>query len=358
MEQPKAALEQTLADLEQRISGIRRRQEAIGEQNTKAVLIAPLLAALGWNLFNLSEVVREYKNKPQDNPVDYALFVLRSPSLFIEAKDLGTNLDDRKWVSQILGYATVVGVEWAVLTDGDEYRIYNAHAPVDVSEKLFRVVRVSDLAQREYTARTLELLSKANMGESRIDALWKANFVDQHVKTALAELLRGDSKTLLRWIHRLHPKLSYRDIAESVKRADIQIRFPVLGTPQTLARSKPVPPLPQSKPVRRVNVSLSDLIDADLLQAPLHLEHDYKGHHLTARVMTSGVVEYDGQTYSSLSTSAGMARKSIIGSPPGRPYPQTNGWSFWYCRIPDTGELVPIDSIRRQYLSTISQTDG
>jgi hypothetical protein len=28
----------------------------------------------------------------------------------------------------------------------------------------------------------------------------------------------------------------------------------------------------------------------------------------------------------------GMARKSMIGAPEGRPYPQTNGWTFWQFR--------------------------
>jgi len=106
---------------------------------------------LGWDTHDPDEVFREYRRKPQDNPVDHALFLHRSPRLFVEAQGLGTNLLDRKWVSQTLGYATVVGVEWCVLTNGDEYRLYNAHAPVDVEEKLFRSVTVSDDTCDDYT---------------------------------------------------------------------------------------------------------------------------------------------------------------------------------------------------------------
>src|SRR5918998_5131173 len=146
---------QTLADtlprLRKRIQRIQGRQESIGEQNTKAALIDPLLSALGWNMEDIDEVSREYRRKAQDNPVDYALFMLRSPRLFVEAKGLEKDLSDRKWISQVLGYATVVGVEWCVLTNGDEYRLYNAHAPVDVEQKLFRVVRISEPDQEEYT---------------------------------------------------------------------------------------------------------------------------------------------------------------------------------------------------------------
>src|SRR5688572_12418857 len=137
-------LTNVLPKLRKRIQRIQNRSENVGEQNTKAALIDPLLAALGWDVEDIDEVSREYRRKSQDNPVDYALFMLRSPRLFVEAKGLEKDLSDRKWISQVLGYATVVGVEWCVLTNGDEYRLYNAHAPVDVEQKLFRVVRISN----------------------------------------------------------------------------------------------------------------------------------------------------------------------------------------------------------------------
>lgn len=54
-----------------------------------------------------------------------------------------------------LSYATVVGVRWCVLTNGDEYRIYNSHAAVDVEQKLFRSVRTSDTANVNYVTDTL-----------------------------------------------------------------------------------------------------------------------------------------------------------------------------------------------------------
>ncbi len=110
------ALSNVLPKLRKRIEKAHNRKDSIGEQNTKAALIEPLLAALGWDIEDIDEVSREYKRKPQDNPVDYALFMLRSPRLFVEAKGLEKDLGDRKWISQVLGYATVVGVEWCVLT--------------------------------------------------------------------------------------------------------------------------------------------------------------------------------------------------------------------------------------------------
>jgi hypothetical protein len=73
------SLTSVLPKLRKRIQKIQNRNENIGEQNTKAALIDPLLAALRWDVEDIDEVSREYRRKSQDNPVDYALFMLRSP---------------------------------------------------------------------------------------------------------------------------------------------------------------------------------------------------------------------------------------------------------------------------------------
>ena len=100
---------------------LRRYQEhAVNEQNTKTALIDPVLRALGWDVGDLEQVQQEYRRRPRDKPVDYALLLLRAPRLFVEAKALGQNLNDRRWANQIMGYASVAGVEWVVLTNGNE----------------------------------------------------------------------------------------------------------------------------------------------------------------------------------------------------------------------------------------------
>ena len=98
-------LAEVLAQIRDRIT---RHQGArvMNEQNTKAALVEPVLRALGWSVEDVDEVVHEYKRKKADNPVDYALLILRTPRLFVEVKALGKNLDDRKWANQIMGYAS------------------------------------------------------------------------------------------------------------------------------------------------------------------------------------------------------------------------------------------------------------
>jgi hypothetical protein len=66
-----------------------------------------------------------------------------------------------------------------------------------------------------------------------------------------------------------------------------------------------------------------------------------------AMIREDGKVQFAGETYDSLSTAADRARRSVIGSSPGRPYPQTDGWTFWRYRDA-RGELLQMDELRRQ----------
>jgi hypothetical protein len=96
-------------------------------------------------------------------------------------------------------------------------------------------------------------------------------------------------------------------------------------------------------------VTVADLIGAGLLHAPLRIERRYKDVQLTALVRPDGKVEFDGQAYDSLSTAAGMARKSVSGAPTGQPFPQTNGWTFWQYSDDRAGGLREIDQLRQAY---------
>lgn len=102
-------LQAILPQLRQRISeGLGKSK--MNEQNTKAALVDPILRALGWNTEDIDEVAREFKPRRADKPVDYALLSQRTPRLFIEAKALGQNLDDRSGLAR--SWATPLWPAW------------------------------------------------------------------------------------------------------------------------------------------------------------------------------------------------------------------------------------------------------
>ena len=365
MEPTTAKVAAAVEVIRKRIQQVRDRKELIGEQNTKAALIDPLLTAMGWELQEIDEVRREYRRKPQDNPVDYTLFLNRTACLLIEAKSLEKDLGDRKWISQNISYAAVLGVKWCVLTNGDKYRIYNSHAEVDVDEKLFRKVRISD-GDPKFLIDTLVLVSKDKMRGSLLDEMWKAHFIDRRVRLAFERLLGEDDAILIRAICKQANGVTPSEARASLKRAIITIDFPlpkVLEQPVAPA-VPPIAPEPAPSSTRQeagkkawktmtamADATLPSLIAAGFVKAPLELERTYKGVKLTATMEQGGAVTFGGASYDSLSTAGGMARKSVIGAPEGRPYPQTNGWIFWQFKDPKTGDLRDMDSLRQEFLA-------
>ena len=348
---------------------VKDRDRRIGEENTKAMLIEPLLEALGWDIRDWDEVHREYRGKSVDSPVDYALKIMRTPRLFLEAKGLGEDMADRKWVAQVLGYATVAGVEWCVLTDGDEWRFYNSTAAVDAEEKLFRRVRLSD-GNHDDALATLLLLARDNIEGNLLEPLWAAHFVDRRVKQALLDMLGSRDKGLVRLIHRKVPKLQPKQITESLGRLEVRLDSPAVRPPAAanpsspeLRRETPIidvetlrqrrqagetlaalasevglpwqtlwtmlknpgtAPKPSTGRKPKAQRGLADLIAAGVLKAPVRLFSEFKDRTFEATLLTSGEIEFQAQRYSSPSDAGGAAKATIAGKKMA-----TNGWDFW-----------------------------
>ncbi|MBK6942611.1 MAG: type I restriction enzyme HsdR N-terminal domain-containing protein [Planctomycetes bacterium] len=356
-----------MSDLTKAIAGVRSRvarfqsSRRINEENTKASLIDPILRALGWNTEETDEVQREYKMKSTDKPVDYALILARRPRLFIEAKALGENLDDRKWANQIMGYAAVAGVEWIALTDGDKWRLYNAHAAVAVEDKLFREFRISDSAA--ITEDTLRLLARDGMGEPLLQTLWRVQFIDRRVQRSIEELVADADTELLKLVVRGSSGLTEKDVRASLVRARIAVTFPVDTRPLPNVKqgsrvadraahrdSTPTIRLAKSSASKpRAGVTLSDLIAAGILSAPLELRRRFKGVDVRARVDADGSVIVDGQRTQSLSTAGGIAIARVRGVDPASDSVATDGWSFWRFVDSDQAER-PIHALRERYL--------
>jgi predicted type IV restriction endonuclease len=370
-EQPK--LEQALESVKQKIKRYKGRNRSIGEENTKATLIEPVIEALGWDIRDVEDVHREYRANPQDKPVDYALQALRKPRLFIEAKGLGQDLSDRKWVSQVLSYATVAGVGWCVLTDGDAYRFYNATVPLDADKKLFCEVNLSE-AEPQKAAEMLSLLSRASLDGDLLDAYWKAHFVDRRVKQTLDDLVSEQDNRLVRLLRRELSDLKPAEIADSLNRLDTRIEVPAAwalvasetttnqhaGSEATQTDSQPAAPsdtrpktykssstaIAPGDSKKVYGVSLKEIIDAGVLSAPIMLFRTYRKTKLQATLNPDGTIEFNGERYQVPSNAASAARTSVTG----QTGLHSNGWSFW--RYTDsTGKTRKLADARANYLA-------
>jgi predicted type IV restriction endonuclease len=342
-----ARLRDAIADVLTKIGRFQDRN--LGEQNTKASLIEPILEALGWDIRDPDEVHREFKPTAQDKPVDYCLSLLRKPRLLVEAKGLGETLADRKWIRQILGYATVAGVEWCVLTDGNEYRFYNASVPLDADEKLFFQIKLNECPPEE-AARTLRLISRNDLQENLLEVLWSTHYVDRRVKQTLQEIVTTRDRGLIRLIRRKAPKLTPKEIVESLRRLDIRVEFPSLmpepskPTKGATTKRKTDEKRPRKREKKTYSANMLDIIGSGILSPPIRLFRKYRGKGMEATLLPDGAVEFEGRRFNSCSTAAETARSTIKGRKM-----NTNGWVFWQY-VDAQGKTLTLFDARERFL--------
>ncbi len=348
---------------------------AVGEENTKAGLIEPILDALGWDIRDPDEVHREYRRLPGDNPVDYALLLLRTPRLLVEAKGIGEHLDDPKWANQTIAYATAAGVEWVALTNGADWRIYNVHAPVPLEQKLFRSIKIREDPDSAVTV--LRLIGKENMRDNRIEELWKAYFVDQQVHETLRYLFSGGepAKELVSAVRHRTSNLTLKDIRTSLTRVRATFEFPAVSDgaialpgagrataganaaeqTSTISGSERVPdvrPQPATR-YRHVSpseqkLSIPDLMKKGLLSPGTLLEASVPGAGIfRATVRSDGYIEYAGVSYKTPSGAGAAAKETAAGRSLAPREKATDGWQFWRVRDGD-GKTVALKELRRR----------
>jgi len=365
----------------ERLERFQRNPQRLGEQNTKASLISPIIEALGWDLRDPDEVSHEYRRNGADNPVDYALLLLRTPKLFIEAKGLGENLDVPRWANQTIAYATAAGVEWVALTDGMQWRIYNAHAPVPIEQKLFRAVRIDD---PERAVELLSLLSKDNMRDNRIDELWKGFFVDRQVHAELTSMFGGiePPAELVALLDRRLPRLTTDEVRTSLIRARAAFDFPVpVGKPVLPSGAGGSPPqnsavtTPSTMPgdgrataagrrtkqavtAQERSIKVTDMIAAGRLRPGAALYGDYRGltHH--GELLADGRVRYNGQIHSTLSAAGRAVKQQILGHDAPESTISTDGLVFWHVTDAVSGDVVSIKEIRRRCARDLDGSQG
>lgn len=373
------ALRTVLAECADRL-GRSSRSRRIGEQNTKAMLIDPVLNALGWDLFDPDEVNREYRRRSHDNPVDYALLLSRTPRMFIEAKGLGENLNDPKWANQTISYAAVAGVDWVVLTDGSEWRVYNAHAPVPIEDKEFRRVSLADDIDAAYEM--LGLLSRENIRDNRLRELWDSFHVDRETNRVLVELFAEGqpARDLVNLVHKRVPSLPRSAVTASLQRVRVVFNFPTPAlksgaSPEVAPRGRGAvtAEIPEVAPSRRAaakSVRVTRRVTAEERRlrldavialgrlAPGPIEASYDGRVWPATVDASGTISFGSETFRSLSAAGEAVKIASRGPEVPASVRATDGWGFWRAHDAVTGDTVTLKEIRYRSVGIASDDSG
>ena len=90
------------------------------EEATRQGAVLPVLAYLGWNTYNIREVIPEFS--VGTGRVDYCLAIGEKKSVFLEVKRMTDDLE--KHERQLLEYAFTEGIDIAVLTNGLVWWLY------------------------------------------------------------------------------------------------------------------------------------------------------------------------------------------------------------------------------------------
>lgn len=105
------------------------------EEASKTSIVLPFLQALGYDVFNPSEVIPEFTADAvgkKGEKVDYAIRIGDEISLLIECKGLSTSLE-KKHLSQLYRYFSVTKAKFALLTNG---RFFEFYSDLDEENKL------------------------------------------------------------------------------------------------------------------------------------------------------------------------------------------------------------------------------
>ena len=105
----------------------------VNEATTRALFLNPLLRALGYS--SIDDLLFEYFLPDGKRFLDYRLVVGGAPKVSVEAKALAVALSNDD-AAQVISYASILGDEWAVVTNAREWRLYNSFAKSDLSGKL------------------------------------------------------------------------------------------------------------------------------------------------------------------------------------------------------------------------------
>lgn len=136
------------------------------ESDTRMIVSSFIADALGWDAFD--NLTGEYRIKGT-----YADFVLRNNGkhfVIIEVKAITFNLNE-KHLDQAVSYAAREGVEWVILTNGAEWRLYRVifGKPVD-QELVFEVSLLDEDMRPKAKAELLYLLTPEAQRKDELEA--------------------------------------------------------------------------------------------------------------------------------------------------------------------------------------------
>lgn len=156
-----------LADLQKK--AVEHREVLLTEEAAKTALVMPFIQALGYDVFNPSEVVPEYTadiGTKKGEKVDYAICNGGKVTILIECKPSSVELNINH-AGQLFRYFSVTDARLAVLTNGVVYQFYSdVERPNKMDDKPFFTFSMDALKPTD--PKTIEKFAKATFDIDKI----------------------------------------------------------------------------------------------------------------------------------------------------------------------------------------------
>lgn len=213
----------------------------LSEADTRAWFIDPLLRALGYK--EIGDLQHEFYVKDTKEYLDYMLLVNDQPRIAVEAKALGKNLTDAD-AGQVIQYCSILGIEWAVVTNVREWRLYHQFAQADLAGKLlFNLDLIGWSTNDEFDALfdQLWLVSKNAFEGSDGPRAWlRAQRLDAALRDALTNPTSPEVKYLRKRLHEQKVEVGAEDISSWFKGKLLEAPpIPAAGSPMPATATPP-----------------------------------------------------------------------------------------------------------------------
>jgi predicted RNA methylase len=194
--------------------------KSFNEAQTRKDFIDPLFEYLGWDMRNLksdNEVTTE--EKISKDRVDLAFRINGIAKFFLEAKPMKADLDVESYARQAIKYSWNKGVNYAVLTDFEEIKIFNANAKSNsLRDKIiFQISCENYISDFE----KLWLLSKESFKQNKLDKYAEEHFKKSEkltVNEKLYEDLKKAREILTTSFKNCNTNLDQEDLDEGIQR--------------------------------------------------------------------------------------------------------------------------------------------
>jgi hypothetical protein len=152
------------AETVQRVIDRSRKARSLYQQNetaTRNQVVDPMLRCLGWDTEDPGRV--QPNHRAEDGVPDYTFFLEEKKVLFVEAKKMSVDVEDRQVLGQLAKYCFSEGMAYGLLTNGVVWILFRAFEEGTTLAE--RVVWKADIEHDDITAvaRKLNTISPENI---------------------------------------------------------------------------------------------------------------------------------------------------------------------------------------------------